>query len=108
MRRGTRRGHRKATVLLENLRFPSGIALSNDGHTLFLVESSASDVLMIPIGDDGALGAHEIYAQLPDTVPEGIAVAQDGSVFISCYRPDQIVRIRSDRRVELQVRDDTS
>jgi sugar lactone lactonase YvrE len=100
---------REATELLGGLRFPSGIALSEDGRHIFLVESSASDVLRVPIEGDGSLGACEVYVQLPDTVPEGIAIGRDGNVYVSCYRPDQILRIdRDTRAVELLIRDDTS
>jgi sugar lactone lactonase YvrE len=99
---------RKAKVLLHDLRFPSGLALSADGTKLFLGESSASDVLMVHVERDGTIGGYEVYANLPDTVPEGIALDQEGGLLVSCYRLDQIVRITPDRRVELLIRDDTS
>jgi gluconolactonase len=99
---------RKADILLSGLRFPSGMALSADGSRLFLVESSGADVLMVHLGRDGTLGGYEVYASLPDTVPEGIALDGQGNLLVSCYRPDQILRVTPERRVELLIRDDTS
>lgn len=98
----------KAESVLNNLYFPSGLALSQDGRELFVVQSSVSNVLVAPITQDGDLGPLRIFAQLPDTVPEGIAIGSDGSVYVSCYRPDAIYRIDTKRNLQLIIRDDTS
>jgi len=99
---------RTSEVVLAGLYFPSGLALSPDGRNLFIVQSSAANVLMSKIESNGSLGVPEIFAQLPDAVPEGIALDSTGGVYVSCYRPDAIYRIDGSRNVELVIRDDTS
>lgn len=99
---------KKAESVTEGLYFPSGLALSPDGKDLFVVQSSAANVLRIHVQADGSLGTPEVCAQLPDTVPEGIAIASSGEIYVSCYRPDAIYRIDTDRNVRLVIRDDTS
>ncbi len=38
-------------------------------------------------------------------VPDGLAFAPDGSLFISCYEPSRIYRWREDRGLELLIED---
>ena len=99
---------RTSIIILGGLYFPSGLALSADSKILYIVQSSAANVLMSRIESDGSLGVPEIFAQFPDTVPEGIAIDSVGNVYVSCYRPDAIYRIDTSRNVELVIRDDTS
>ncbi len=100
---------KKAESVAEGLYFPSGLALSPDGTELFVIQSSAANVLRIQVKSNGSLTAPEVYAQLPYTVPEGIAIASSGEIYVSCYRPDAIYKIDPhDRRVALVIRDDTS
>jgi sugar lactone lactonase YvrE len=44
------------------------------------------------IGPDGCAGPRRVVADLTGNVPDGIAFATDGSVVISCYRPDIVYR----------------
>jgi hypothetical protein len=38
-------------------------------------------------------------------VPDGIAVAEDGSLLVACYRPDALLHVDLDRRVTTLVED---
>jgi gluconolactonase len=38
-------------------------------------------------------GPVETVVQLPHTVPDGLAFCGDGSLLVSCYRPDTIFRV---------------
>jgi gluconolactonase len=99
---------RSSGVVLSSLYFPSGLALSGDAKSMFIVQSSAANVLKAEIEQDGSIGTPEIFAQLPDTVPEGIAIDLLGRIYVSCYRPDAIYRVDKNRNIELVIRDDTS
>ena len=46
-----------------------------------------------------------VLAELPGTVPDGIAFATDGSVVIACYRPDVVYRWRADLGLEVLAED---
>jgi gluconolactonase len=43
--------------------------------------------------------------RLEGTVPDGLAFTDDGGVIVSCYRPDRIVHIARDGRVEVIAED---
>jgi gluconolactonase len=74
-------------------RFPNGCCLSEDGRSLFVIESRGRSVYRIAIGRDGGASAPELVTELPGSQPDGIALARDGTMFVGCYRPDRIYRI---------------
>ena len=86
-------------------RLPNGCCLAPDGSSLLVVETNRPGVVRIPILADGTAGALEEVARLSGTVPDGIAVAADGSLIVACYRPDALLRVRTDGAVETLVED---
>ena len=74
-------------------RFPNGCCLSADGRWFFVIESHGRCVTRVPIGDDGSAGRPELVVELPGSQPDGIALADDGTLFVGCYRPDRVYRI---------------
>jgi gluconolactonase len=86
-------------------RFPNGCCLDAEGGTLLVVESHGRAVVRIPIGDDGTAGQAQQVADLTGSQPDGIALAEDGSMFVGCYRPDTIFRVSADGSVEVFAED---
>jgi gluconolactonase len=70
------------------LHFPNGIALGADGR-LGILESFTPRLSAL----DLVTGAFERVADLPGTVPDGIAYDADGYAIVSCYQPNRIVRV---------------
>ena len=77
--------------------FPNGCCLSADGRHLLIAESTSRCIARLPIQADGSAGPREVLAELPDAVPDGVALDVDDAVYVSCYRPDAILRISGDR-----------
>jgi gluconolactonase len=92
----------EATVWCEDVpRYPNGVCLSLDGTELLVVESYLPGVSAIPILPDGSAGAPRIVLDLPGTVPDGIALDAEGTIYVACYRPDRILRARPGADVEV-------
>jgi gluconolactonase len=89
----------------EPSRFPNGCCLSLDGDVLYVVESRGRTVGRIPIGDDGSAGPVEAVVDLSGSQPDGVALAADGTMFVGCYRPDRIWRVRPDGSREVLAED---
>ncbi|MFN8619140.1 MAG: SMP-30/gluconolactonase/LRE family protein [Chloroflexota bacterium] len=70
--------------------YTNGLALDPAGTALLAVESTLPGVSRIPILADGSAGPREVLVELPRTVPDGLAFAADGTLLISCYRPDVV------------------
>lgn len=73
--------------------FANGMCLSPEGDTLYVVCSWLPGVERVAIRDDGTAGAREVVALLPQTVPDGVAVDADGTLYVSCYTPCRIYRV---------------
>lgn len=87
-----------ATVLWTDRapRFPNGCCLDAEGRTLLVVESRGRAVVRIPISNEGSAGEPQRVADLTGSQPDGIALAEDGTMFVGCYRPDVIYRVSPD------------
>jgi gluconolactonase len=86
-------------------RFPNGCCLDAEGRTLLVVESRGRAVVRIAIRDDGSAGDPQRIADLTGSQPDGIALAEDGTMFVGCYRPDVIYRVSPDGSFEVFAED---
>ena len=56
----------------------------------------------MPIGGDGAAGEPELVLQLPSaTVPDGVALDDNGELYVACYRPDRVYRLGASGELEV-------
>jgi gluconolactonase len=75
--------------------------LSSDGRFLYVVESTPPLISRIAIRADGSAGDYEVITELPNTVPDGIAFDGDGRLYVACYAPDRIYRLRPGEPAEV-------
>jgi sugar lactone lactonase YvrE len=96
----------ETSVWAENARgFPNGCCLSAEGDALLVVETTARRVVRFPILRDGSAGPMESVVDMPDSLPDGITLSVDGTMFVGCYRPDRIWRIAPGRPPEILAED---
>lgn len=86
-------------------RFPNGCCVDAGGGSLLVVESRGRVVVRVPIEDDGSAGDPSPVVDLAGSQPDGIALAEDGTMFVGCYRPDRIWRIDRDGWAEVFAED---
>ena len=86
-------------------RFPNGCCLTAAGDALLVVESHGRAIVRVPFEDDGTAGRPQPIADLAGSQPDGIALADDGTMLVGCYRPDRIYEISADGRVEVFAED---
>jgi len=95
------------SLIGSNWHFANGLAISPKDGSIFMIESTAADILRIPIGRDGTAGKPEIYAQLQGNVLDGLAFAANGNLYCACYYPNRIYVIYPDQNIELLIEDST-
>lgn len=88
----------------DHLHFPNGLALDADEAWLYVIQSTAANITRFPLRD-GGVGEPEIVTTLPGTVPDGLAFAASGNLYVACYVPDVILRMTPDRHIETVVED---
>jgi sugar lactone lactonase YvrE len=71
------------------IHYSNGLALATDG-TLFVLESFTPRILVLRDGD------LETYVDLPATVPDSLALDEEGGLVISCFQPNRILRVPPD------------
>jgi sugar lactone lactonase YvrE len=81
--------------------FANGLALDSDQSSLYVVSSWFPGVEKIKINSDGSAGNRSVYCTLPETVPDGIAFDDEGSLLVSCYAPNRIFKVDKDETVSV-------
>lgn len=82
-------------VVAENLDFPNGMAITPDGETLIVAESTSRRLTAFAIAADGALSDPRVFAEQLDGPPDGIAVDVQGGVWTALTLAHQFVRIEN-------------
>jgi len=87
--------------------FPNGMALHPDGTHLYVVVSQAQPpgVVRIALNGDGSAGSPERVAGLPYNVPDGVAFDEERNLYIACYTPDVIYRVKPDGQIDVVASD---
>jgi sugar lactone lactonase YvrE len=86
-------------------RFANGMAMAPDKNGLYLVESHVPGVSYVAIEPDGSAGALRSIVSDVENVPDGLAFAPDGTLYISCYEPSRIYRLKAGGTLELLIED---
>src|SRR5271166_6070094 len=82
-----------ATIVAEDLDFPNGMVITPDRKTLIVAESIGRRLTAFTIGEGGALGDRQVFADGLDGPPDGIALDAEGGVWTSMTLAQQFERI---------------
>jgi gluconolactonase len=70
-------------VVAREIWLTNGLGFSPDGRTLYHSDSRVQIVWRYAVAPDGGLGPKEVFARTTIGVPDGLAVAMDGSVWVA-------------------------
>lgn len=99
----------RAAIVADKLQFPNGLAFDDNESALFVAQTSGHNVLRFPVRGSG-LGAGEVYgpASLGDSaLPDGIAMDQDGGLWVTLVFSNRVERIARDGTVSTVIEDPT-
>ena len=65
----------------EDVRLTNGLGFSPDGRTLYHSDSTRRGIYQYPVHGDGTLGEKTLFARTEVGAPDGLVVAEDGSVW---------------------------
>jgi len=75
----------RVAVAADDVRFPNGMALINDGRTLVLAETLRMQLTAFDVQEDGTLANRRVYASTAEQMaaPDGICADPDGGVWVA-------------------------
>jgi sugar lactone lactonase YvrE len=82
-----------ARQVADELLFPNGMAVTADDATLIVAESHAGRLTAFDIAADGGLSNRRVWAEVPDSAPDGICVDADGAVWYADVPNQQCVQV---------------
>jgi xylono-1,5-lactonase len=77
------------------VKLSNGLGFSPDGARLYYADTQRRCVYAFDVGSDGSLSAQRVFATI-DGMPDGLAVAKDGSVWIAVVHAGLVIRYASD------------
>jgi sugar lactone lactonase YvrE len=80
-------------VVADDLRFPNGMVITPDGHTLVVAETLGQRLTVFDIEDDGSLGGRRVWAQLERVVPDGICLDAEGGIWVANVVGSEVLRV---------------
>lgn len=82
-----------ARVVADDLKFPNGTVISDDGRTLIVGESYGRRLTAFDIERDGSLSNRRVWADI-GMAPDGICLDAEGCVWVASPTERALVRVR--------------
>lgn len=90
-------------VVAEDVHFPNGTAVTPDGATLVLAESTGARLTAFSIADDGSLTDRRVWAPLEGVAPDGICLDAEGAAWVADATGTACLRVHEGGRVSRRV-----
>ena len=94
------RPYEKPVIAAEDLYFPNGTIITEDGKTLIIGETYASRLTAFDINDDGSLSNRRLWADLKNIkndynpVPDGICLDAEDAIWMASPSTNEVLRIK--------------
>jgi sugar lactone lactonase YvrE len=96
------------TEVADDIHYANGLALSNDGKTLYCAESEASRVIQFAVGKHGSLSDRRLFVRVGSVdkqsgmlaYPDGLKIDRSGRIYIGQFSMGRIVVITPEGKFE--------
>lgn len=92
-------------VAADDMHFPNGTVVANNGQTLIVAESFANRLTAFDIHPHGALSRRRVWADLGEHSPDGICLDPDGGIWVATPGPGRagLVRVAGDGTITHEI-----
>ncbi len=94
----------QARVVADDLLFPNGCVLADDGKTLIVAETFGKRLTAFDVAADGSLSGRRVWADLGEASPDGICIDAEGAVWVASPPTSEFLRVRAGGEVTDRVR----
>ncbi|HEY3929086.1 MAG TPA: SMP-30/gluconolactonase/LRE family protein [Candidatus Koribacter sp.] len=91
----------KIEQLLSDIAFPNGLSLSADDRTVYIVQSTADNVLAVPVSNGSLAGEPRVHAAGLHNIPDGAALDAAGNLYVTCYASHNVYKVSPKGKVSL-------
>ncbi len=88
-----------ARAVADELMFPNGMAITEDGTTLLVAETMAERVSAYRIDADGGLSARRSFARIEGSSPDGLCLDAAGAIWMASPIQRAVLRIEEGGRI---------
>ncbi|MDH5508408.1 MAG: SMP-30/gluconolactonase/LRE family protein [Anaerolineae bacterium] len=92
-------------IFADGLLLPNGLAMRKDESALYVIQSTEDNILRLEINDDQSLGDTSVFAQDLEMIPDGMAFADDGDLFVIAGGSDTIYQVKQEGQMEIFAQD---
>lgn len=83
-------------IVAPDVQLTNGLGFSPDGRTLYHSDTAARAIYAYDVRPDGGLDRRRIFAALAEGMPDGLAVAADGSVWVAAVHAGMVLVLGPD------------
>jgi sugar lactone lactonase YvrE len=84
---------RTITAVADDVDFPNGSVVINDGGTLIVAETWECRITAFDINSAGQLENRRIFADLGHRQPDGLCADMEGALWVGCYNTGEFLRV---------------
>lgn len=83
-------------LFAEGFYLPNGLAMRSGESALYVIQTTEDNILRLEIKPDRSLGEIGVYASGMDTIPDGMAFAENGDLYVVAAGSDMIYQVFPD------------
>jgi sugar lactone lactonase YvrE len=95
-----------ARVVVPEMQFPNGSVIPPGGKTIIIGESGAHRLTEFDIAADGSLVNRRVFAELGDALPDGIALDDEGAIWVAAPFTHELIRVKRGGEVTERIKRD--
>jgi D-xylonolactonase len=92
-----------ATPVFPDVKLTNGLGFSPDGSILYHADSGDQRVYKFDVSSDGSLSNRRPFMSVSTGLPDGLAVSEDGSVWVAIAHGGRVVRYSSEGVLETEI-----
>jgi len=96
-----------ARVVAEDMMFPNGMVITPNGKTLIVSETFGRRLTAFDIGADGSLANRRVWADLGNSLPDGICLDAENAIWVACPTASGVIRVKQGGEVVERIKVET-
>jgi len=94
----------KVSKLWDGIEITNGLGFSPDRRLLYHSDSPTRAVWVYDVQPDRSVKDRRVFARLPEGIPDGIAVDEEGGVLVAAPEAGEVMRFKSDGTLDRRIK----